>query len=101
MQLSGGTRSSVAGRIANGAMATSSSPDRTVSMKSWRPPARCFHQVKSHSQVRKNPSESLASSSSVHSGPRAAKADGSERVWTVRAVGIAYWWAWWAPKVSV
>src|SRR6266849_4989892 len=42
--------------------------------------------------------EPLAGEEKSDSGPTAAKADGSERVWTVRAADIAYWWAWWLPK---
>src|SRR5712691_1648747 len=87
MQRRGGTRLSVAGRRVNGAIARSCAPDRTVRRRSWRFSARCFHQVESHSQVKKNPSESLASSSSLHSGRRAAKADGSAMVCTVSSKG--------------
>src|SRR6266571_8260402 len=87
MQRRGGTRLSVAGRRVNGAIARSCAPDRTVRRRSWRFSARGFHQVESHSQVKKNPSESLASSSSLHSGRRAAKADGSAMVCTVSSKG--------------
>ena len=55
------------GLTAIGATAISSPCCRTVGMNSLRSPARCRHQVDSHSQVRNRQSESLCASRASHS----------------------------------
>ena len=68
---------------ANGAIATSSRPHRTVMRNSFRPSARFFHQVHNHSQVRNRQSAVLFRSNSFHSCLRSSNLSGSWMISTV------------------
>src|SRR5260370_21685656 len=61
------------GLFVKGAIAKSGPPRLTATINSFRPPPRCLHHVRSHSQVRKRLWAALSRRSSVHSSRRSSK----------------------------
>src|SRR5437867_533410 len=68
------------GRMASGATACRERSERTTRTWSLLSPARCFHQVCSHSQVKKRQFDGLDPRTAFHSGSRRAKSAASSIV---------------------